>query len=248
MRTFIIPDIHGEYDKLISCLQQVNFDYNVDKLIQLGDVVDRGPDSYKVVEELLKIKNLVAIKGNHDFCFVEGLITGDYVLMNQGCKDTIQSYIKDSCVEQQLYLDNNFYPPKYLTTLEIIHLPKSHIKFFNDQLPYYIDENNNLFVHGGFNRHFEIDDINHNFEDVLLWDRDLIAQARSYESMKNKTHPFKMKGDFKEVFIGHTPVQYFEETDQPLKYANVNLLDTGCGKGGPLTIMNLETREIHQAF
>jgi hypothetical protein len=57
-----------------------------------------------------------------------------------------------------------------------------------------------------------------------------------------------MKGDFKEVFIGHTPVQYFEETDQPLKYANVNLLDTGCGKGGPLTIMNLETKEIHQAF
>ena len=55
-KTYIIGDIHGVYDKLINCLQQVNFNYESDTLIQLGDVVDRGPDSYLVVEELLKMK------------------------------------------------------------------------------------------------------------------------------------------------------------------------------------------------
>lgn len=48
MNTYIIGDIHGMYDKLISCLKQVNFDYNHDTLIQLGDVVE---SKYEVVQK-----------------------------------------------------------------------------------------------------------------------------------------------------------------------------------------------------
>jgi len=51
---------------------------------------------------------------------------------------------------------------------------------------------------------------------------------------------------FDEIFIGHTPTTYFK-SDIPLKAANITNLDTGSGKGGSLTIMNLETREIQQA-
>lgn len=73
MREFVIGDIHGEYQKLIKCLKAVNFDYQNDKLIQLGDIVDRGPHSYHCIEELKLIKNLILIKGNHDECWFEGL-------------------------------------------------------------------------------------------------------------------------------------------------------------------------------
>lgn len=226
-------DIHGEYDKLKSCLQSVNFDYENDKLIQLGDVVDRGADSFKCVEELLKIKHLIAIKGNHDECFRAGFGTGNFDLFSQGCRETLLSYIKALDVEIWQEAWNIF--------------PESHKVFFNKiQQLYYIDENNNLFIHGGFNRHHLIDDGIHNTEDVFLWDRDLLAQARSYESMKDKTYPFKTKNDFNEIYIGHTPVQHYENSDKPQQYTNVHLLDTGCGKGGILTIMDLETNEFKQ--
>jgi len=241
MKTYILGDIHGELDKLLECLKLVNFDYENDKLIQLGDIVDRGPKSFECVEELLKIKNLIVIKGNHDYCFFEGVNTGRYMLMGQGCEETLESYIRncnpDKTVSRKMH--SNSY-----TDFEFNDMPIEHHTFFNNQLDYYIDEDNNCFVHGGFNRHKlleeEID------RQVFIWDRDLLASARSYSSMKNNTYPFKMKNNFKEVFIGHTPVQYFGEST-PQQYANIWDIDTGCGKDGVLTIMDLETKEFWQS-
>ena len=56
-RIFVTTDTHGELDKLNDCLSQANFNNDEDQLIHIGDVVDRGPDSYGVVELLLSIKN-----------------------------------------------------------------------------------------------------------------------------------------------------------------------------------------------
>lgn len=231
MEKYVIGDIHGDFEKLISCLTQVDFNYEKDQLISLGDVVDRGFKSYEVIEELLKIKNLTAIRGNHDKCFLDGLLSGRFLLFDQGCRATNLSYIK--ALRLDIPADE----------LKMSDIPESHFNFLKTQLPYYID-NNNLFIHGGFNRHYLLSE--HKDSEIFYWDRDLIACARSYESMKDKSYPFKMKENFNEIFVGHTPVQYFEPTRLPLKYVNINLLDTGCGKGGPLTLMNLNTREITQ--
>lgn len=243
MRRFVLGDIHGEYEKLLSCLQQVNFDYKEDLLIQLGDVVDRGEKSFQCVEELMKIVNLVAIRGNHDECFIQGIYKGHFALFNQGARETIISYMKGGTEKEELKIRTD----GSISNFKIEDMPNSHLAFFVNQVPYYILEDK-LFVHGGFNRHYSIKDLNHNGEDVLYWDRDLLAQARSYESMRDKTKTFKNKDNFKEIYLGHTPVQYFVKSDKPQKWANVHLLDTGCGKGDfPLSIMNIDTHEIWQS-
>jgi serine/threonine protein phosphatase 1 len=242
MKTYVVGDIHGEYEKLLECLQAVNFDYNEDTLIQLGDVVDRGLKSYECVEELLKIKNLISIRGNHDLCFYNGFrySKNNYLLFHQGCKETIESYIKNCCPEKEVIgkMDG------ISTNFDHQDIPDSHINFFKNQLNYFIDKDNNCFVHGGFNRHYLID--KQPDEAAFWWDRDLLNAARSYASMKNNEYPFKNKNNFKEIFIGHTPVQYYGEST-PQKYANIWNLDTGSGKGGILTIMNLETKEFYQS-
>ncbi len=66
MKRYVIGDIHGRYKALKEVLKKSNFNYDTDKLIVLGDVVDGGVNTYEVVEELLKIKNLIYILGNHD--------------------------------------------------------------------------------------------------------------------------------------------------------------------------------------
>jgi len=237
-KTFIIGDIHGMYDKLIACLQAVNFDYDNDKLIQLGDVVDRGPDSYLVVDELIKIKNLVSIKGNHDKTWWDSVINNQpNILFNQGGRETLQSYIEYCIPTRSFNLEDG------TTDFVISDIPQSHIDFFNNQLYYYIDDQNNCFVHGGFNRHVLIEKQSLN---NMLWDRDLWQVAMGWEYVKSKeTYPFKNKNNFKEIFIGHTPTIYFGKSI-PFTAANITDLDTGCGKGGLLTIMNLETREYKQ--
>jgi len=226
-KIYLIGDIHGMYDKFMSCLKQVNFDYEKDTLIQLGDIVDRGVHSYECVEELLKMKNLIAIKGNHDDCFYQSVLSGkENLLFWQGGRETLQSYTRNLKIENAT------------------QIPETHKNFFKNQLPYYIDNNNCCFVHGGFNRHLPIAEQRE--ESDLWWDRDLWLAARSYGQMEDNEHRFKVKDGFDEIFIGHTPTTYFK-SDVPLKAANITNLDTGCGKGGLLTIMNLQTREIWQA-
>ena len=76
MRTFVIGDIHGAFKALRQCLERSQFDYRKDKLIVLGDVVDRHDEVNECVEELLKIRNLIALRGNHDDWFDEFCQTG----------------------------------------------------------------------------------------------------------------------------------------------------------------------------
>lgn len=241
MRRFVMGDIHGDVEKLKAVLKAVNFDYEKDELIQLGDIVDRGLYSYECVEELLKIKNLIAIKGNHDSCFYDSIKFGNpNVLFNQGGKETLQSYIKNCNPEKEIF----FKFSGYHTDFDYDDYPITHVNFFANQKNYYLDQENNFFVHGGFNRHKLIEE--ETDQEIFYWDRDFFLAAKSYASMKQNTYPFKIKNNFKEVFIGHTPTTYFGETT-PIHVANVWNLDTGCGKGGLLTIMNIETKEYVQS-
>lgn len=222
-RIFTLGDIHGELNKLKSCLEKVNFDYDNDVLIQLGDIVDRGPDSYGCVEELLKIKNLIAIQGNHDEVWFN-YFANDQLnhLWKEGGLQTYESYKKAG------------------------KEPMVHFDFFNSQLKYYIDDERRYFVHGGFNRHHAIDEQPN--ATVYTWDRDLWMAALSYESMRNNKYSFKIYGKPKEIFIGHTPTTLWG-SKIPLQAANIHNIDTGCGKGeeGLLTIMNVETKEFWQS-
>lgn len=242
--TWIFGDVHGEIDKFKKCIESVDLKEG-DRIISLGDLVDRGKYSFEVIEYCIELQNKYEcyfIRGNHDYCFWRSMVEGGYnVLFNQGGRETLESYIKNVNPDKQLVLKMS----GYSTDFELNDYPISHINFFNNQLNYLIDENNNCFVHGGFNRHYLVED--EKDEQVFYWDRDLLNSARSYSSMKNNIYPFKMKNKFKEVFVGHTPVQFFDSII-PVNYANIWDLDCGAGKyeDGTVCIMNLETKEYKQ--
>ena len=52
MKTFAIGDIHGAYKALVQCLERSKFDYDNDRLIVMGDVVDGYPDVKRCFDEL----------------------------------------------------------------------------------------------------------------------------------------------------------------------------------------------------
>jgi serine/threonine protein phosphatase 1 len=238
-RIIVCGDIHGNYKGLKQCLERSNFDYENDTLIQLGDVVDGWNEVYEVVEELLKIKNLIAIKGNHDDWFNHYLELGSHpVDWLQGGQGTLESYCKHC---------NSSYIPRmggFTTTLNNAFIPKSHIEFFNKQLKYYKDDQNNIFVHGGFNRHELLKD--QNYDDVFWWDRDLWMAALSFKDLVNNKYKLKIKEPCKEIFIGHTATVNLG-TDKPMKGSMIWNLDTGSGFRGKLTFMDINTKEYWQS-
>ena len=64
-RDLIVGDIHGCASKLDAALERVGFDVEVDRLICVGDLVDRGPESDAMVE-LLHKPWLHSVRGNHE--------------------------------------------------------------------------------------------------------------------------------------------------------------------------------------
>lgn len=244
MRTFVIGDIHGGYKGLVQVLERSGFDYDNDRLIQLGDVADGWSEVWECVEELLKIKNLIAIRGNHDEWFNSFLTNGNHpVHWLQGGYGTLTSYIRNS--ERKLFVNHEM--GGYSSNLTNYDIKDSHLEFFRNQKAYFL-EGGRLFVHGGFNRHLPLEEQE---EFIFAWDRDFWLQALSHSNMKSESrdkYEFKIRGGIKEVFLGHTPTQHWG-TDIPMNAGGQKVwnLDTGAAFKGKISIMNIDTKEYWQS-
>lgn len=105
-KLYAIGDVHGCFDALMKVLEQIGVDKGDDyaTIVFLGDYVDRGPDSQRVVDTLIKLKaysehgerktNYVFLKGNHEEMMLGG-IHSDSWMMNGGY-ETLESYEKDN--------------------------------------------------------------------------------------------------------------------------------------------------------
>ncbi|MCY8231970.1 metallophosphoesterase [Priestia endophytica] len=70
MRKFVISDIHGNYDGMMKLFQFAKFDPLKDQLVVMGDMINRGPQSGKVLREIKQLhetyENVYATIGNHE--------------------------------------------------------------------------------------------------------------------------------------------------------------------------------------
>lgn len=232
-RVAVTADIHGNYKALKQCLERSKFDYELDTLIVLGDTVDGYPDTYLCFEELLKIKNLIYIQGNHDLWAYKWMVLGKQFKIEdrqqydawyyQGGKNTIKSY------------------DKYNEGI----VPESHRKLLRIS-PFYYINNNRLFIHGGYNPNKSIEETT---PEYLVWDRSIIDTAR--EIRTNNTindlilNQTKKLEPYSEVYIGHTDMS--DTSKVPVNIVNLWCIDTGSGWKGRLSFMDIDTKEIWQS-
>ena len=99
MRTFVISDIHGCMEPLRKLYSALAPDPAEDRLIFLGDLFDRGPDSWEVfqyVRELAEVfgERFVLLRGNHeDYLLQEKLpLTMRMVWERVGRGTTVRSF------------------------------------------------------------------------------------------------------------------------------------------------------------
>ena len=158
-KTFVIGDVHGAYRALLQCFEKSNFNFNTDTLICLGDVADGWPETMQAIDELLKVKHLVYVLGNHDFWTLEWMITGlaDNAWLDQGGQATVDSYGEN--------------------------IPDHHVQFLKQAKPYHIHQNK-LFVHAGINVNRPLEEQG---LETFLWDRSFVRQAKhEHETKKRK--------------------------------------------------------------
>ena len=218
MRRFVCGDIHGAHRALQQVLARSNFDYDHDQLICLGDICDGWPETKGCVDELLKIKHLTVIQGNHDRWCVDWMNTGSPhdIWLYQGGIQTMESYNDPA---------NN----------EISNIPTPHILFFNQMVPYHIMDQL-CFVHGGFKLDQPFHEQHH---DTFCWDRSLFKRALNEKKLKKKYSIFD------EIYVGHTATHHFSMT--PVHVGNIWNMDQGAGWTGKLSLMNIDTKTVWQS-
>lgn len=71
MATYAIGDIQGCYQSFKKLLKKIRFNDKRDQLWLAGDMINRGPESLKVMQWILRHKaNVTAVLGNHDLHFL----------------------------------------------------------------------------------------------------------------------------------------------------------------------------------
>ena len=230
MATYVISDIHGEYDKFRELLLKIKLKSS-DTLYILGDVVDRGPHPVKVLKQLMKMPNVVCIVGNHELMALECLeflrqeITDESIakldartLINiltwqrNGSQTTIEEFRKLDREEQQEIID-------FIRDFEIY-----------EELS--VAGNEYLLVHAGLGNFSPEKDI----EDYSL--NDLVWERPDYDI------PY-----FDDMFVvtGHTPTLMIDGNPKPgYIYRKNNHIAIDCGAcfpGGRLAAICLDTGE-----
>lgn len=146
MRTIAIGDIHGCLKALDGLIEAINPGAS-DRLIFLGDYVDRGPDSRGVIERLIALQTrckTIYLLGNHEIIFrsVLGGFPAD-TWLRIGGQQTLASYGG---------------------TLEGV--PNSHVDFLCGLLPSYETERC-LFVHANYDANLALSE---QTEQTLFWE------------------------------------------------------------------------------
>lgn len=226
-RTLIIGDIHGAYLALEQVLKRANINES-DTLIFLGDYVDGWSQSFEVIDYLIQLNkkyHCIFIKGNHDAWCEEWLETGNTyeAWLFHGGIATIESYADIPEETQQ-----------------------THLQFFKRMLNYFVDAQNNLFIHAGYaSMHGPEKEM---YASNYRWDRTLWEMALSMDKQvkkDSKFYPHRLKL-YAEIFIGHTPTVHYDIV-VPMNAVNVWNIDTGAAFNGKLTVMDMETKTFWQS-
>lgn len=69
-RDFVVGDIHGAFDLVIDAMKAVSFDPEADRLLSVGDLIDRGPGSHRCAAFLAQ-PYVYAVRGNHEDMLIE---------------------------------------------------------------------------------------------------------------------------------------------------------------------------------
>jgi len=230
---YVFGDIHGFSDRLKLALKRIIPLKRKDKLIFLGDYIDRGPNSREVLEIIIDLKSqypnqVFPLMGNHEWLMLASL----NIVPNNFPPDKISPYSLWILNGAKQTLEN------YITTIDVTqadpyailrYIDKSHINFLLS-LDKYLEIDNNIFVHAGIDPNLPLSDQD---DPTILWDRSL------YETAKT-VHASGMKMPWTQnIYCGHNSLGPFV-TD---KYAMID-----GSQNNKLVVMEINSGEIYSAF
>ena len=248
-RTFAIGDIHGEraaLDRLISRMPELTPD---DTLLFIGDYLDRGADSKGVIECVRTIQResrakVVVLRGNHEDKWIQCYDDPDIGFLlpgGNGCGATFRSFTGAPALKPGEAVVGE----EFVRLLDVRAWMPADVLAWLNSLTFWYEDDHALYVHAGLQsadgawKHPRDSNPVH-----LMW-------AREPSFFK------RYKG--KRVVFGHTPVSDlpdvprgegpspFEDPREVWVRGDLVGIDTGSGKGGTLSAVELPACRVYDA-
>lgn len=241
MATYVISDIHGEYQRLIKLLKKIDFN-DSDMLYLLGDMIDRGNQSLKIIQFAMQHKNVIALMGNHEYMAIQPLTwlasNNDVSQIENMSADLKKDFVEWLNIGGQSTM-KEFQALTHDEQVEILH-------YLNKLLPYKelaVNGQQFVLVHAGINNFSKTKELSeYNIEELIF----------------DKPFYYLEYFDDKYLVTGHTPTKYIREEESNLprgivdksdhdhedneifKENNHIAIDCGCGYGGQLGAIRLD--------
>ena len=225
--TYVISDIHGQYDAFIKMLEKIKFK-DEDTLYVIGDVIDRGPNSIKTLLYIMEKENIELLAGNHEYMATLCL---NYLLKE--ISNDIVDKLSDGMILGLLKEWNMNGGGSTLKELLSVD-KKTRNRIFNYlvRLKLYkeveVGEKKFILVHAGLGNFKKSKKLKEYNIMELVWDR--MDYGKVY---------------YKDIYIvtGHTPTQIIDGNDNPgyiYKSGNNIDIDCGCVFGERLACLRLD--------
>jgi serine/threonine protein phosphatase 1 len=180
---YIIGDVHGCYKSLLALIEQFPNQYD-SNICFVGDLVDRGVDSSKVVE-FVKSKNYACVLGNHEKYMIE----------------TMPLILEDRSNLNHTWITKN-HGDKTLKSYNDLNRIKEHLKWM-ESLPLYLEYKN---FQTKDNRYLVVS----HSHILSSWNyRNFPKDSNEYKAFEKECLYSRYKSfDNKEIFnvFGHTPM------------------------------------------
>jgi serine/threonine protein phosphatase 1 len=244
-RTIAIGDIHGDLEHLERLLAKLPPLDAQDTVVFLGDYVDRGPSSRQVIARIDAFREAfagrcVTLRGNHEDAWLDSLQRpnpGFLLPQGNGCYDTLRSYVdtsnmSDAQMAAMLLQPNTWFPEELHEWMK--------------RLPTWYEDQHAIYVHAGLEGEGEV------------WLSPELSKTRTLMWMREPDFWVGYHG--KRLVFGHTltselPLDHLtwfqkifdDKADVWFRGEHLIGLDTGCGKGGFLSAVELPSRTVYES-
>ncbi len=243
-RTIAIGDIHGDLEQLDRLLGRLPELDATDTVVFIGDYVDRGPKSREVVERVQTYAKsfpgrCITLRGNHEDAWLNCLDTpnpGFLLSEGNGCYQTLRSFVDCQHISLQEQCLKLLQPHTWFP---------SELRAWFEGLPYWYEDEHAIYVHAGLDG--EGDE----------WLHPSAGKMRCLMWMREKDFFTRYRG--KRVVFGHTPTsmlstehlnfieRIFDDPADVWKRGDLIGIDTGCGKGGFLSAIELPSGKVYES-
>jgi serine/threonine protein phosphatase 1 len=215
-RDFVVGDIHGMFTSLEELLKKISFNPKKDRVFSVGDMIDRGEESSRVVEFLDK-PWFASVMGNHESMLLDARVSESsffcWTKHNGGeWWNTLSSEAQDEVYQKLSKLPYLVEIETAIGNVGVAHADLPVAKSWVEIV-----------------KALETDDKLRNY---ILWSR------KRHKNMR-RTNSTKPVEGIKLVVMGHTPHQ------APLYKENICYIDTGATYRKDHQLSNLTLLQIH---